>query len=193
MFVGSVFVASPRWCTTALYFWPHINIEMRIMHKSLHGDYVLPQFLFLPQTASMVLSFSRWRCQLIHFQVLHKGDPFCLIPGLSHPLRVPANSFSPLQHQCCPPSLLLYLFEQIEWITFCESQPITIQLWGLKNTDKWVNTFLHVSLLWLSDITEFNWAENLFAPLCLKNVVFACFIYSHCSIFVVRDPEAVQK
>ncbi len=71
--------------------WPCINIEMRIMHKSLHSDYVSPPFLLLPQTASTVLSFSRWHCQLIHFQVLHRGDPFCLSPG---PLTIHPVLFS---------------------------------------------------------------------------------------------------
>lgn len=121
MFGGSVFVVSPHWCTSALYFWPRINIEMRIMHKSLHSDYVLPPFLLLPETASTVLYFSRWRCQLIHFQVLHKGDPFCLIPELSHqplgPLSIHSVLFS--SSATLPPSLLIWAnrMNHIPWVT----------------------------------------------------------------------------
>lgn len=135
----------------ALYFWPRINIEMRIMHKSLCSDYVLPPFLLLPQTASIVLSFSRCCCQLIQFQVLHKGDPFCLIPGLSHRSLAPLNSFSPLQLQCYPTSSLLIWANRMNHFPWVTAK--TIQLLDLYNTDKVV--FSGLSLFSL--ITVYLW------------------------------------
>lgn len=93
----------------------HINIEIRIMPKSLHGDYVCSPFLLLAQTAlttcTLLMSFTRWCCQLIQVQVLHKGDPLCLVAELSLivSLVLSVHSFSPFQLYCYPLSLFSYL------------------------------------------------------------------------------------
>lgn len=102
-----------------------INIEMRFMLKSLYGDYILPLFFFPPppqiaSTVSMLFLFFlfvylfiflKWQCcHLIHFQVLYKGCPFCLIPGLSNcPLASSLSILSSSAHvRPSSPSLVIW-------------------------------------------------------------------------------------
>lgn len=102
-----------------------INIEMRFMLKSLYGDYILPLFFFPPPTSNCIYSkyvvpvlficlfiyFLKWQCcHLIHFQVLYKGCPFCLIPGLSNcPLASSLSILSSSAHvRPSSPSLVIW-------------------------------------------------------------------------------------
>ena len=172
----SVCCVSPRWCTSALYFWPRINIEMRIMHKSLHGDCISPPCLRRPQTASTVrmlfLSFSRRRRQLIHFQVLHKGDP-----SLSNPwdLTLSACPSQFIQTSWAP--VLPARSPSLEWITSNESHTLTIQLLHHYNI---YNIFIFIFIgLW-------PWGFQLVT----EKQCFPASSYSLLCICGVCDPEA---
>lgn len=80
VFRTSLFVVFAHCFAPTLSFWPHINIEMRNMHKSLHRHYAVPPFsLFNRIDGALFLFFSRWLGQhgpflttspLIFFRVL---------------------------------------------------------------------------------------------------------------------------
>lgn len=114
-----------------------INIEMRFMLKSLYGDYILPLFFFSsPQIASTVsmlflfflfIYFLKWQCcHLIHFQVLYKGCPFCLIPGLSNcPLASSLSILSSSAHvRPSSPSLVIWAnrMNHFPWVSAIYAQ-----------------------------------------------------------------------
>lgn len=72
----------------------------------IYSKYVVP-VLFI----CLFIYFLKWQCcHLIHFQVLYKGCPFCLIPGLSNcPLASSLSILSSSAHvRPSSPSLVIW-------------------------------------------------------------------------------------